>query len=129
MISLALEAVRTGYHIAGRTPLRMFHAGIVPDKFQDGRQRQQIRGEQIIVPVNGILLFYAFHALIIGKLLIANCSSPNECRGHAAGDDQADSQRGHDDFKAARPWRLLPLRKQPFSQSGYEHKNLGMILD
>jgi hypothetical protein len=52
MTSPALESERAGNHIAGRPPLGMFPPGIVPDIIQDGEQGQQIRGDQIIVPVD-----------------------------------------------------------------------------
>src|ERR1700690_3094107 len=70
MTARALESERTGNQIAGRPALGMFPPGIVPDVFHDGGQGRQIRGDQIIVPVDGIFLSWTVHVMIRGNVYL-----------------------------------------------------------
>src|SRR5690349_2271796 len=71
MAALALEPQRAGDQITGGSAMGMFPPGIVPDKFHDGDQGWQIRGDQIVVPVDGIRLSGVVHRVYPGNLYVA----------------------------------------------------------
>ena len=77
----------------------MFLPGIVLDILHDGGQGQQIRGNQIIVPVDGILLFCVVHGVYPGEFLLAEGSAQKHDQGYDAAADQAKQYRGRDDFE------------------------------